>query len=58
MTSDRLARINELAKKAKTIGLSDDEKAERETLRNEYRAAIRASLVDDLEHITIVDKPQ
>ncbi|MBR6107798.1 MAG: DUF896 domain-containing protein [Oscillospiraceae bacterium] len=49
-------RINELAHKAKSVGLTEEEKAEREKLRNEYRAAFRASLVGTLEHTVIVNE--
>ena len=36
MTQEKIARINELAKKSKTTGLTDAEKAEQQTLRQEY----------------------
>lgn len=49
-------RINELAHKAKTVGLTEAETAEREKLRNEYRAAFRASLVGTLDHTVIVNE--
>ena len=41
-------RINELAKKAKTVGLTEEEKKEQEKLRKEYLAAIRKNLVSQL----------
>lgn len=56
MEKKLIDRINELAHKAKTVGLTDAELAEREHLRNEYRAAFRANLVGTLEHTVIVDK--
>ena len=36
MTQEKIARINELAKKSKTTGLTDAEKAEQQALRREY----------------------
>ena len=41
---DTIKRINELAHKAKTVGLTDAEIAEREQLRNIYRASVVANL--------------
>ena len=41
MTEERIARLNELARKSKTIGLTEAEKQEQATLRLEYLAAIR-----------------
>ena len=49
-------RINELAHKSKTVGLTEDERAEQQRLRDAYRAAFRASLIDTLDHTVIVDK--
>ena len=51
-----LDRINELAHKAKTVGLDEAEIAEREVLRKQYREAFRRNLVVTLEHTVIVDK--
>ena len=34
MTNEKIARINELAKKSKTTGLTDAEKAEQQALRS------------------------
>ena len=56
MEQKLIDRINELAHKAKTVGLTEEETAEREVLRNEYRAAFRRSLVGTLEHTVIVDE--
>ena len=53
MTQEKIARINELAKKSKTIGLTDAEKAEQQTLRQEYLADVKASLQAQLEHTSI-----
>lgn len=49
-------RINELAKKAKTTGLTDEEKEEREALRSKYITAFRANFRRTLESIEIVDE--
>ena len=49
-----IARINELAKKAKTEGLNDEELAERDRLRRIYIDSVKASLTGQLEHTTIV----
>lgn len=49
------ARINALAHKAKTSGLTEAELAERDALRQEYLADIRASMIDQLEHTTVIE---
>ena len=51
-----LDRINELARKSKTVGLSEAERAEQAKLRQEYREAFRRSLIGTLEHTVIVDE--
>ncbi len=55
MDKKKIERINELAKKAKTVGLTDEEIAERDVLRKEYLAAIRENFRQTLESIEIVD---
>lgn len=50
-----IARINELAKKAKTEGLTPEETAERDKLRRIYIDNVKASLVGQLENTYIVD---
>ena len=55
MKQERIDRINELARKAKSEGLTPEETAERDELRNEYIEAYRASLRSQLESIRVVD---
>ena len=55
MTEERIARLNELARKKKTIGLTEKEKQEQAMLRQEYLAAIRASLEAQLDNVYYVD---
>ena len=51
-----IARINELAKKAKTEGLNQEELAERDKLRRIYIDAMKASLVGLLDNTYLVDE--
>lgn len=55
MEQEKIARINALARKAKTEGLTPEETAERDALRKEYIAAFKASLVGQLDAITVVN---
>lgn len=57
MTPEKIARINELARKQRTIGLSLAEKAEQQELRDEYRRGVVSNLKAQLDNIEIVDKP-
>ncbi len=54
MTQEKIDRINALAKKQKTVGLTDEEKAEQYTLRREYIDSFKQSLVSQLENTYIV----
>ena len=56
MEQSRIDRINELAKKAKTVGLTPEEDAERAQLRQEYLAAVRQNLRAQLDNTFIVDE--
>ena len=49
-----IARINELAAKAKSEGLTDEEIVERDKLRRIYIDSVKASLTGHLENTTIV----
>lgn len=54
--SSRIERINELARKQKTVGLTEEEKAEQQKLRREYLDAVRQNIVMQLENTYIVDE--
>ncbi|MGM9593596.1 MAG: DUF896 domain-containing protein [Candidatus Onthomonas sp.] len=56
MKQERIDRINELARKAKTVGLTPEEIAERDVLRREYIDAVKASLCGQLDNTYIVDE--
>lgn len=51
-----IERINELARKAKAEGLTEEEKAEQKKLRDAYRFAFRANLQEQLDHTYIMDE--
>ena len=53
MTNEKIARINELAHKSKTTGLTEAEKAEQQALRREYLDDIKASLRAQLNKTSI-----
>ncbi len=55
INDETIKRINELAKKAKGEGLTDAEKKEQQTLREEYIKAYRKSLRATLENTVIVE---
>ena len=54
VTDEMIRRINELAKKSKTEGLTPAEAAEQKKLRAEYVAGFRASLRAQLDNTVIV----
>ena len=56
MEKSRIARINELARKAKAEGLTEEEIAERDVLRQEYLNAVMRNDRDVLEKSYIVDE--
>ncbi len=49
-----IARINELAKKAKEEGLNDEEIVERDKLRRIYIDNVKANLIGQLDNTYIV----
>ena len=51
----KIARINELYKKQKTVGLSDDEKKEQASLRRDYIDSVKGNLKKQLDNIKIVE---
>lgn len=56
MTDERIARINELAKKAKAEGLTPEETAERDALRREYIESVKRNLTAQLDVTYVVDE--
>lgn len=55
MDAKKIARINELAHKKKTHGLTPEETQEQALLRREYIDAVKANLKAQLDSIVIVD---
>lgn len=53
--NDTIARINALAKKAKTEGLTSEEIAERDKLRRIYIDSVKQNLIGQLDNTYIVD---
>ena len=53
MGASRIDRINELYHKSQAVGLTEEEKEEQARLRQEYVAAIRGSLRNNLNNISI-----
>ena len=56
MIDDMIALINELAKKAKGEGLTQEEVAERDRLRRIYLDSVRANLTAQLDNTYLVDE--
>jgi uncharacterized protein YnzC (UPF0291/DUF896 family) len=54
MTQEKINRINELARKSKSEGLTPQEKEEQTALRNEYRRSVTGNLAAQLEHTYII----
>ena len=55
-TSELIEKINALYHKAKTVGLTDEEKAEQDRLRKEYIRGFRQGMQNTLENVYIVDE--
>ncbi|QQE76250.1 DUF896 domain-containing protein [Brevibacillus composti] len=56
MVSDtEIKRINELAKKSRETGLTDEEKQEQKVLRQKYIDAVKLSLCSNLDSIRYVE---
>lgn len=52
---DKIDRINQLSKKSKAEGLTEEEKSEQKILRDEYIAAFRENLKVQLDQIEFVE---
>ena len=53
LSKEKMARINELAKKSKAEGLTEDEKAEQKVLRDEYLSVFRKGFRQRLENLEV-----
>ena len=56
ITDEKVARINALARKDRTEGLTGEEKAEQAALRREYVEAVKQSLQANLDN-TFIQTP-
>ena len=56
MLEKKIERINELARKKKTVGLTGEEKVEQAELRKEYIEGYRRSLLHPIADIKLVDE--
>lgn len=55
MEKKKLDRLSELTRIARTRDLTEEEKSEREKLRNEYRMSMVGNLRNQLENMTIIE---
>ena len=53
-----IQRINELAKKSKTVGLTDEEKEEQAKLRKEYVQSVVGNLRAQLDNTYVLAKDE
>lgn len=56
MEKEKINRINELAKKKKSHGLTEAEQAEQNRLRQEYISEFKVSLTGQLDNM-VIEKP-
>lgn len=56
MNEEKIARINELARKSKAEGLTEAERQEQALLRQEFIANFRRNLKAQLDNIDLVDE--
>jgi uncharacterized protein YnzC (UPF0291/DUF896 family) len=56
MNENKIRRINELARKKKTVGLTERELTEQQELRSEYLKAFRENMAQMLEGVLIKEE--
>lgn len=56
MAEELINRINELARKSRTEGLTEEEKAEQAELRKRYIKSFRQGLENTMNNVYIMDK--
>lgn len=57
ITKELIARINELSRKQRSTGLTEEEKKEQANLREIYLEGIRGQMRQMLDNIEVVDAP-
>ena len=57
ITKELIERINQLARKQRSEGLTDEERAEQQKLRKSYLSGFRENMKNVLDQIEIVDVP-
>ncbi|MGZ9848939.1 DUF896 domain-containing protein [Macrococcus psychrotolerans] len=55
LDENKMKRINELAQKKKTTGLTEEEGKEQTLLRKEYLQSFRQSFKKTIENTTVID---
>ncbi|MDQ1146627.1 uncharacterized protein YnzC (UPF0291/DUF896 family) [Bacillus sp. SORGH_AS 510] len=55
LSKEKMDRINELARKSKSTGLTESEAKEQSKLRSEYLATFRSSMLDTLTNTKFID---
>lgn len=56
VTQEQIDRINELSRKSKTDGLTEEEKTEQQKLRRLYIDSFKESLTSQLDNTYYIDK--
>ncbi len=56
MNEEKIARINELSRKSKAEGLTEEERQEQALLRKEFIANVRMNLKSQLDSIDLVNE--
>ncbi|MFP4697601.1 MAG: DUF896 domain-containing protein [Eubacteriales bacterium] len=56
MEQKKINRINELARKQKSVGLTKEEKVEQTELRKEYLSLIRKNFKNTMDNVSIKEK--
>lgn len=56
MTDEKIKRINDLYRKSKAEGLTEEEKKEQALLRKEFIASVKGNLISQLNNIDLVDE--
>ena len=56
ISDEKIQRINELARRSKAEGLTEEEKKEHQLLRKEFLTSVRMNLKSQLDNIDILNK--